>query len=329
MSYRHWLTMSACALLAACDGGSSNEPAPTPQPTETGTLSLAVSDAPMSGVTAVGLHLHELVMTDSNGVEHRYSLGDMTMNLLDYPGKLSHTVVDNMALPVGSYHNVYMTVVQGDGNNGCYVEDGQGRHALQVQDGQLPLMDFSVASGQHYGYTMEVDLYLGLQHDNQYDYSLNHDGMWAVNNMSMGHLLGEMDPQWVAQCEADNAALAPVGSVFTHLAYLYPATVTSMSQMADVSATPAAGRTAPIAVAPLRQDDQGNWYFGMGFLPAGTYRVGYSCLGHLDDPQVDDTTNGSFSMYADAGSVTIDAGTTGGTETVHRCGMGNGGHHGG
>lgn len=334
MMYRNWLFLSACALLTACGGGSggssNNSVTPTnpTTPEQTGSVTVALTDSPMSGVTAVELQLNELVMTDASGVEHRYSLGDMRFNLMDYQGSDSINVVDGLSIPVGDYHDVYMTVVQGDGNNGCYVEDGQGIHALQVQDDELPLMDFSVAADQQYSFTMEVGLYMGLNHDSNYNYSLSHEGSWSVNNMSMGHLMGNVDPQWIASCESTNAALTPTSGMFSHMAYLYPDTVTSLAQMGDVYAAPTDGRVAPVAVAPMQEDSAGNWYFAMGYLPAGTYRVGYSCLGDLDNPTTDDTTNGSFTMFENAGSVTIDPGTTGGTQTVMQCGMVSGGHYG-
>lgn len=328
MKCSNWIILSAVSMLLTGCGGSDT-PTNDVKVQQTGSVTIALSDSPMSGVTAVGLQLNELVMTDASGVEHRYSLGDMSFNLMNYQGSDSINVVESLNVPVGNYHDVYMTVVQGDGNNGCYVEDGQGIHALSVQDGELPMMDISVAADQQYSFTMEVGLYMGLDHDNDYNYNLSHDGSWSVNNMSMGHLVGEMDPQWIASCEAANAASMPSSGMFSHLAYLYPNTVTSIAQMGDVYGSPTNGHVAPITVAPLRQDSAGNWYFGMGYLAAGTYRVGYSCLGDLDDPSTDDINNGSFTMFEDAGSITIDPGTSGGTQTVIQCGMGNGGHHGG
>jgi hypothetical protein len=91
--------------------------------------------------------------------------------------------------------------------------------------------------------------------------------------------------------------------------------------------TPPAGLTAPLSVSRLLQTTDGDWYFAMGYLPEGNYRVGYSCLGHLDDPILDDISTGPFVMYEDAGSIAIESGPLGGQQTVHECGNGNGGHH--
>ncbi|MCH1930931.1 DUF4382 domain-containing protein [Shewanella sp. A25] len=332
MSSYQSLSLLLGLFLVAC-GDTNTETSASPSfpvgEDKTGTVSIAISDAPMKGVVGVILQLDELVMTDEANIQHRFSLQNTRFNLLNYQGSQSATIVDELSIPVGNYHDVHFSVIAGDGNNGCYVEDGQGIHPMQVEDGQLPLMNFTIAENQHYSFTMEVGLYMGLNHDQDYHYTLSHDGSWTINNAAMGHLLGEMDPQWIAECEANNAAKLPVGGEFSHLIYLYSNRVSGLEQMGDVHEVMANDHAIPITVAPLKQDNQGNWYFGMGYLPAGTYRVGYSCLGDFDNPHTDDIQTGSFSMFADAGAVTIKAGTHGGSQTVMQCGMGNGGHHGG
>lgn len=332
MRCSNFILLFLSLFLMACGGSdTNNNPSPNIPTTgsPTGTLSIALSDAPMKGVTRVMLQLDELVMTDESNVQHHYSLQGQHVDLMDYQGSHSLKVVDGLTIPVGNYHNVYMSVIQGDGNNGCYVEDGQGIHALQVQDGMIPLMDFELAANQHHSFTTEIGLYMGLNQELEHNYRLSHQGSWSVNNQFMGHLFGEMDPQWIAECETQHSAMLPANAEYMHLAYLYPSSVTGLAQMGDINDVMSAGHISAIGVAPLRQDNTGNWFFEMGYLPEGTYRVGYSCLGDLDDPHRDDINDGLFSMFADAGTVTIHAGAEGGSQTVMQCGRGNGGHHGG
>ncbi|MGX9462566.1 DUF4382 domain-containing protein [Shewanella sp. A14] len=323
-TYYSVLMLSSVLLLGACGGSDST----TDEIIPIGQFSLGVSDAPMAGVSQLGLVMNELVMTDSAGEIHRYSLQNMAFNLLDYQGMNRHLVIDNIDLPVGQYHDVHITVTQGNGNQGCYVEDGQGRHSLLVENGYLPLEDIEIIANQQREMTLEINVYRGLLRD-QEQYQLRHRAMWSVDNTQMGHLIGEVDSQWVADCETDNAALTPLGGQFYHLAYLYPDSVTAIDQMADMGTTPPAGLTAPISVSRLMQTADGDWYFAMGYLPEGQYTVGYSCLGHVDDPVADDVSSGPFYMYENAGAITIESGPLGGQQTVHECGNGNGGHHGG
>jgi len=317
--------VSSVLLIGACGGGGDS--AVTPPVLPQGQFSLAISDSPMAGVSHVGMVIEELVMTDAAGVIHRHDLQNMTFNLLDFQGIDSHLMVDSIDLLQGQYHDAYVTIQQGDGNNGSYVEDGQGRHGLHVTNGQLPVSDFEIVAGQHLAMTMEIDLYRGLSQE-QGQYNLNHEAMWSIDNRHMGHLLGEVDPQWIADCETAYTDLTPTGGQFNHLAYLYPEGVTNINQMADMGTNPPAGFTNPMAVSPMMQDIDGNWYFAMGYLPAGSYRVGYSCLGHLDDPIADDISSGPVVMFKDSGSISIGTGAQGGQQTVHESGNGNGGHHG-
>ncbi len=311
-------------LLAGCGGSSSSEPEATPA---VGSFSLAVSDAPMNGVSHVGMVLNELVMTDQNGVIHRHDLEGVSFNLLDYQGMDSHLVVENINLPVGQYHGAYISVEPGNGNQGCYIENGQGRHGLAVAEGRLPVADFEIVANQEVDITLEIDLYRGISNENG-QFRLNHRGMWSVNNRTMGHLLGEVDPQWIADCETTYAEQVSDEGYFYHLAYLYPADVTGIQQMGDMNPNPEAGITSPIAITRMKQDSEGHWFFTMGFLPEGNYRVGYTCLGHLDNPQDNDIKDGVFKIFKDSGEVAIEAGSVGGRQTTHQCGRGNGGHHG-
>ena len=322
--YKTAILFSTSLLIVACGGGSAD---PVPEPSN-GQFSLAVSDSPMFGVSHVGMVMSELVMTDSSGEVHRYDLGGMTFNLLDYQGANSHMVVSDIELPEGHYQDVHLNIVEGDGNQSCYVENGQGRHGLRIADGHLPVEDFEIVAGQHHSMTLEIDLYRGLSYE-QGEYQLHHEGMWSVDNRYMGHLLGEVDAQWIADCEVAHADEAPIGGLFSHLAYLYPDNVTRLEHMADMGTNPPDNMTAPLAVTRMMQDSDGNWFFSMGYLPEGDYRIGYSCLGHVDNPISDNVTSGNFKMFKDAGSITVESGSAGGQENVHVCGDGNGGHHGG
>ncbi|WP_227992750.1 MULTISPECIES: DUF4382 domain-containing protein [Shewanella] len=264
-AYKTAILLFASLLITACgddnlDTASSLEPVPE---SSNGQFSLAVSDSPMAGISHVVMVMSELVMTGSSGDVHRYDLGGMTFNLLDYQGANSHMVVSDIELPEGHYQDVHINVVEGDGNPGCYVENGQGRHGLHITYGHLPVEDFEIVAGQHHSMTLEIDLYRGLSHE-QGEYQLHHDGMWSVDNRYMGHLLGEIDAQWIADCEAAHADEAPIGGQFSHLAYLYLNNVTRlehMADMADMGATPPDNMTAPLAVTRMMQDSDGNWFF--------------------------------------------------------------------
>ncbi|MXR69858.1 DUF4382 domain-containing protein [Shewanella sp. JBTF-M18] len=309
-------------MLAGCGGSDDNTP--PEQVVSTGSVSIAISDAPMSQVSRVELVLDKLVMTDAHGQVHSRDMAQHRFNLLDYQGKESHKVIDGLELPAGQYHDVHFTLVNGDQAQGCAIENGQGLHPLMIENGRLPMANFTLGEHQHLNLTMEIDLYQSM-HFSDGQYQLNHHGIYSVDDDTMGHIFGEMDPQWIADCETQYATSAPEGDQFYHMAYLYPSEVTSLSQMGDIAQSRDDGLFSPVAISPIHQDINGNWSFAMGYLPSGSYRVGYTCLGHLDDPAQNDMTQGAFKLFEDGGEIGVE---DGGRETRHRCGGGHGGHRG-
>ncbi|GIU39894.1 hypothetical protein TUM3794_16400 [Shewanella colwelliana] len=309
-------------MLSAC-GGSDNSAPPHSEPA-VGLVNIAISDSPMSQVSKVELVLDKLIMTDEHGTVHQHDMAQHRFNLLDFQGMQSHNVISNLELPAGHYHDVHFSLINGDQSEGCAIENGQGRQPLIVEDNHLPLHDFRLSEHENLFLTMEIGLYQSMHFsDNQYH--LNHDGIYSVDKREMGHLIGEMDPQWIADCETAHADKVPLGGQFYHMAYLYQNSLANLTQMADMSPARNDGKFSPVTVAPLHQDMNGDWSFAMGYLPAGDYRVAYTCLGHLDDPATDDLSQGTFSLFEDAGSVTVD---DNGQETRHQCGNGHGGHGG-
>tara|TARA_R110000851_G_scaffold226470_1_gene379275 strand:- start:124684 stop:125637 length:954 start_codon:yes stop_codon:yes gene_type:complete len=302
------MTLTAALILCACNSDDA---------TDKGELTIAISDAPMSGVNEVGMVLDQLVVKNQQGEEQRITLQNREFNLLQYQGMERNLVLNKFQLKAGQYNDAYISIVQGDGNQGSYINNAQGRFALEAEEGKLPLRNFQVTANKNLEMTMEINLYKALTQQ-QDKFQLRHRGVWSVDNADMGHLRGDVDAQLIADCETTYVDLADNG-IFEHLAYLYPAKVTELSMMADMGSTPPDGLTEPISVGPVFQDNLGDWHFTMGYLPAGDYHVGYTCLGHLDDPEADNITDGPFVIFKDAGAVTVEAGTTGGHLNIMDC----------
>ncbi|SQH76463.1 conserved protein of unknown function [Shewanella benthica] len=322
--------LSMSLLLTACGGSDSAEK--TLADSTAGLLTVSISDAPMNNVDKVELVLDHLVMTDEHGETHQFPMNGKSFDLMQYQGADSFKAVDRLAIPTGQYHDVHFTVIQGDGNQGCAIENIDGRHGLNIEDGMLPLHDFTMTQDQHMSMTLEIDLYRSVWQDSG-EYRLSHGGMYSIDNRHMGHLVGNVDPQWIEDCETEHADKIDNG-LYAHMAYLYDATVTDIDMMVDVSSARTDQRQSPIALSPIKihQDGSGNWSFSMGFLPEGDYRVGYTCLASKDDPVIDDMNQGQFQMFRDAGALTIEAGENGGQQNDHQCGSGGdtgNGHMGG
>ncbi|BDY03030.1 DUF4382 domain-containing protein [Ferrimonas sp. YFM] len=310
-------------LLYGC-GGSDSTPAPQdPEPPQA-SLSVAVSDAPMDGAEAVVMAFHRMVLTPVGGGQaHNIDLSQHRVNMLDYQQDRAHWLFEDHPVPAGRYH-LRLEMEPGSGDQGSYVDDHQGRHALRMEQRHIDLGEMELGSGQHQGFTLEMDLRQGLYYDPEQGYGYGHNGWRWVDNQTMGHLMGSVDEAWIQACEADNADKAADGGVFYHTAYLYPAE-TGFEAMDDMALEAEAAKVLPIATAYVHQLPDGSWGFGMGFLPEGEYQVGYSCLGHLDQPETNEDAESGFAFYGDGGSVIIDAGEYGGQRNGHRCGGQGGG----
>ncbi len=311
------------ALLAGCGGSDGDSGLQTPAPTEG--LSIGLSDAPADGVDHLVLQMHSLELVPGGHMGGHHGSGDPIVldmshhrvDMLAFQGDEAYQLLHQHALEPGQYR-LRLHWTPGSGDQGSYVDDGQGRHPLHAEHPYFDLGDVTIRQGQHRQFTLEMDLRQGLHHDGEH-YALDQHGMRWVDNSTMGHLKGSVDASWIADCEADNAALAGTDGRFIHAAYLYPAG-TGLDQMDDIAPEAASGQVVPLATSWVHQDHDGEWVFGVGFLPAGTYQVGYTCLGHLDQPDSNEGVESDFALYRDGGVVTIESGENGGHHNTHRCG---------
>ncbi|MBY6187907.1 DUF4382 domain-containing protein [Marinobacter hydrocarbonoclasticus] len=313
------------ALLVGCGGGDGHQgEGPNHGPAPEG-LSIGLSDAPADGVSHLVLHMDALELTPSGhmGGHHAGSepiVLDMShhrVDMLAYQGDDAYPLLHQHHIEPGRYR-LRLHWTPGSGDHGSYVDDGSGRHPLYGDHPYFDLGEVAIRAGEHHHFTLEMDLRQGLHHNGEH-YALEHHGMRWVDNGTMGHLKGTVDASWIADCEADNATLAGPDSQFVHVAYLYPGG-TTLAQMDDIAPQAEEGQVAPVATSWVHQDHNGEWVFGVGFLPAGEYQVGYTCLGHLDHPDSNEAPDSGFALYRDGGTVAIESGDTGGHHNTHRCG---------
>ncbi|GAA5192892.1 DUF4382 domain-containing protein [Ferrimonas gelatinilytica] len=325
MRTSYWLLVGVLAGCGGGDNGSKPGPPSNPPPQPAQGLSIGLSDAPLDGVDRMVFQMHslELIPEGHMGGHHGGSdsivldLSRHRVDMLAYQGEKAYQLLREHPLDSGRYQ-LRLHWTPGSADQGSFVEDGQGRHPLHADDPFLELGEVMIRSGEHHGYTLELDLRQGLHHDGE-QYHFAHQGLRWVDDATMGHLLGSVEASWIADCEADNASLAGLGSRFTHVAYLYPEG-TALEAMDDMAPTAEVDKVTPLATSWVRHDHQGDWVFAIGYLPAGRYQVGYSCLGHLDQPESNESAESGFALYRDGGPLVIDSGEEGGQHNRHHCG---------
>ncbi|QDF66640.1 hypothetical protein FJQ87_07890 [Shewanella sp. SNU WT4] len=126
----------------------------------------------------------------------------------------------------------------------------------------------------------------------------------------MGSIKGTIPSALTSECE-----IAAAGSDFHQVVYLYPQS-TSLDNMSDFrgAATPAP-QVAPIAAARVNDILNANKQvigqgYELGFVVAGNYSLGYTCVAQNDDPEAINRQDDAapFFIFADTQAVVVTKG---------------------
>lgn len=321
------LAFSLSGLLVACGGSSDDTTAP-----QTGLFSLGVSDNPSDAKEVTVAFKQVVLKNDSGSISFDVSNNGALkqVNLLEFQGTAVETLVSGQSIPIGEYQMcIYMQKSETPNAESSFIKTMDdnlyglttnsngtcgGVSAEDTDTGRLFFNKaFTIAAGTN-SFVAEFDLNSGLQdpHGNKDYWTLKPTSVQLHNNAEVGAIKGDIPSELAAQCE--NAA---GGSLFSHAAYLYPNS-TALDNMNDFrSDTAEAPQIAPIASARVNDiTDESNQVIGQnyefGFVVAGSYSVGYTCVAQNDDPDVNnnpDDAEQPFFIHADKQTVTVTNGT--------------------
>lgn len=322
------IVLSLSGLLVACGGGSDDNT----ETAQMGLFSLAVSDNP-SDAKEVTIAFKQVVLKNNTGsISFDVSTNGALkqVNLLDFQGTAVETLVSGQSIAVGEYQMcIYMQRSETANANSSFVKtmddklyglttnsNGScgGIGADDADTGRLFFnKTFTIAAGTN-SFVAEFDLNSGLQspRGNKDYWTLKPTSVQLHNNAEVGAIKGNIPSELTTQCET-----AAGGSLFSHAVYLYP-DVTALDNMRDFRTDAViAPKIAPIATARVNDIlDQGNQVIGQGyefgFVVAGSYSLGYTCVAQNDDPDVSNNptdVNLPFFIYADKQTVPVTNGT--------------------
>lgn len=321
------IALSISSLLAACGGSDDSTTAP-----QMGVFSLGVSDNP-SDAKDVTIAFKQVVLKNGAG-SISFDVSDdgalKQVNLLEFQGTAVETLVSGQSIPVGEYQMcIYMQRSETPNADSSYVKTlDDNLHGLTTNSngscGGVGADDtdtgrlffnktFTIAAGVN-SFVAEFDLNSGLQdpHGNKDYWTLKPTSVQLYNNAEVGAIKGNIPADLTTQCET-----AVGGSIFSQAVYLY-SDATTLDNMSDFrSEAVVAPITAPIAAARVNDIvDQNNQVIGQGyefgFVVAGSYSVGYTCVAQYDDPDINNTPddiNQPFFIYADKQAVIVTNGT--------------------
>ncbi|WP_372870839.1 DUF4382 domain-containing protein [Shewanella sp.] len=325
------IAVTLTSMLAACGGGGDD----TPQ-VQMGSFSLGVSDNP-ADATEVNIAFKQVVLKNASGTYSFNVANDgaaKQVDLLSFQGASAETLVEGVQVPVGEYQMcIYMEnretvdtdssfVKTNDGNDHGLVTNSNGScggtGAEDTDAGRLFFNKaFTIAAGAN-DYVAEFDLARGIQapHGNKDYWTLKPTSVQLVNRADVGNIEGLIGPDTIAACET-----AAGGSEFAGAVYLYDAG-TVLDNMSDIRPQVTEPMVAPLAVARVNEitDEGGNVTghgYEFGYVVAGSYALGYTCVAQNDDPEADNGNTDSpediaapFFIHADEQNVTVTQGTT-------------------
>ncbi|MFH7325977.1 DUF4382 domain-containing protein [Desulfurivibrio sp. C05AmB] len=264
--------MSA-ALLAGCSSGSGS-----PE----GTLSLAVTDAPVEDATAVwvqfsGVELHSsehgnLFFEVGSLDEENNELPYKRIDLLALEGGGHELLLDEETLPAGRYQWIRLRLDTEPFANSIVTATGE--HDLTIPSGDergLQLnRPITVPAGGFAAFTIDFDLRKSVVQDGTGDYKLR-PTLRMVDNSEVGAVAGQVDV--IGICETEDGMAV----------YVFPE---HDATPVDINIDEDRG---PVLVAPVRfNDDEGEYRYRAAFLTAGAYTLALTCDADQDDPQADD-----------------------------------------
>ena len=278
-----WLAVACSALLACSDDGGS-----------TGRISVAVTDSPVDYAEAVVVQFTGVELKPQGGAAFSIDFDvPKTIDLLPLQGEERAMLLDGEEVPAGEYLWMRLKVLADpDAAGDSYIRIDGADCELQIPSGDergLQLIrGFTVGVGTTTDFTVDFDLRRSvLMPPGQATTLPVCDGqayqlkpvLRMVDNLEVGTITGTIDPTFIAaQCESTTSGVYP-GNV-----YLFgPVTETELGTPDDydnISDDP----NGADAIASAMVDETA-FDYTIGFVPAGNYRLAYTC--DEDDPLTD------------------------------------------
>lgn len=275
--------------LTGCGGGGVEG---------TGTMRLAVADAPVDGAQSVVVKFTGVELTGNGGNPVDITFAQpKTIDLLNDSGTASAMLFDQ-PIAAGSYGQIRLIVVaDGDPSNSYIVLSDGTTHGLLIPSGAetgLKLVSgFTVPVSGVVDYTVDFDLRKSVTcPPGQSPECLLKPTERLVDNTSVGNIQGTV-----------SNTLIPTGC--TPGVYLYNGTVTAPEDMN--STAPSSDTNQPLASKAPVATSQPPYYYQFTFLAPGTYTVAFTCQSNLDNPDQADSTV-TFNPIKTA--ITVSAGQT-------------------
>ena len=286
-------TLLACILLVGLYACGSGTPGNTSggrgnSSSIPGTLSVGITDAAVDSAQEVWIQFSGATIQPTNGDAIDITFENAkNINLLSLQGTLSTDLISNEVLPIGSYSWIRLHVnASNDSINDSYIKLDDGSvHELWIPSGNQTGLKintgFELTATERLNLMIDFDLRKSVVLSNG-SYTLR-PTLRMVNTNSSGAIIGTIDSSQLTAptCSDNNPATG-------NAVYLYEGLNTTPDDISNGSSDPFTSAGVELNVT------NGNYEYVIGYIPAGSYTLAFTCQADLDDPGVND--NITFSL---------------------------------
>lgn len=291
-------------MVSGCGGSSSSPGADVPAIPATGSISVSITDDPWHEAQAMVLHITGMDVGHANGDVTHFDMpgGSISVDMMQLQNGVAQELMSGMEIPAGQYDWMRLQLDLGQ----SYMDDmgTGGRHSFQMGPNAANGLEvhepFQIQQGLHSEFMLDFDVRQGVQHrhmgmmGDQYEL---HSALRLVHMNDAGGLSGMVDP---ALIDINHPDCDPVDG--GNWVYIFPGDATAPD---DIAETETDGVPGPIAADRVDMDPAtGEHGYHFGFLPAGSYRVAFTCSGKWDEAGDDDYPTDpdglfDFQMFSD------------------------------
>lgn len=282
--------LALCTAISACDSSSSSN---------TGTLSLNVTDAPIDSAAKVVVSFSGVTIKPEDGPAYDIDFKDendeivvKSIDLLTQQGADSEPLLVNETLDAGHYNWLRLKVISSDSSLDSYIElDGGEQHPLYVpsgdQNGLKLNQGFDITDGGSPTFTIDFDLRKSVvaPGNNSQAYKLK-PTLRIVNNENVGHITGQVLDNVInhVDCAARDA----------YAVYAFSGENVQPDDVDGIDPD-------PVSTALLSD----TYEYTLGFLEEGSYTLAFTCMADIDIATTSDDVG-----FITADNVTVTAGAT-------------------
>jgi hypothetical protein len=280
------IVATSAALLAACgssDGGGGQA--------QTGFLKVGITDAPVDMAAGVVVKFTGVELKPQGGPAFSIDFPtSKSLDLMQFQGDERALLLDGEEIPAGEYEWMRLKVEADPnvaGDSYLQLEQGGAECEMRIpsgdQTGLKLIRGFTIGAGTTTDFTIDFDLRKSIVAPPGQTTIVNTCNNQAfmlkpvlriVDNLQVGTIAGDVDPNLIAaQCAGSDKDPYP-GNVYLFGPIPAGANVTPDDYDGDDDALTSA------MVNP------GTFRYTIGFVPAGNYRVAYTC--DLDDTEIDE-----------------------------------------